>query len=187
MNTDRLRILKTIGPVAGLAGVYGLFAAMAPSSFSTLSNLEMILRQTAIVGTAALGMTMIIISGGIDLSAGSVVALSTVVIAGLLDAGFSPLTAAGAGVAAGAICGAVNGVLITRLRVVPFIVTLGMLLVVRGVAKGLAHEQKIDAPMTWLNDVLARLPSERGWRLVPPGVWMMLVLAVVVADTLIQQ
>ena len=127
---------------------------------------------------------MVIISGGIDLSVGSIVALSTVVVAHLLESGVSPVPAAAAGVGAAALCGLVNGTLITRLRVVPFIVTLGMLLVVRGAAKGLAHEQKIDAPLTWLNELLARLPPERSWMLVPPGVWLMLGLAVVVGIVL---
>ncbi len=176
--------MKTLGPLAGLAVVYGLFTMLAPESFTTAGNLETIARQTAIVGTAALGMTLVIIAGGIDLSAGSIVALSTVTIAGLLQAGFGPLVAACGGVAAGAACGLVNGLLITRLRVVPFIVTLGTLLVVRGIAKGLAHEQKIDAPLTWLNDLLAALPPERAWMLVPAGVWGMLVLAVGVAAQL---
>ena len=99
-------------------------------------------------------MTLVIISGGIDLSVGSIIALSTVVVAALLESGVGPFPAALGGIAAGAICGFLNGWIITRLRVVPFIVTLGTLLVVRGAAKGLAHEQKIDAPLTWLNELL---------------------------------
>lgn len=70
-----------LGPVVGLVVVYGLFAWWAPESFTTLRNLETIARQTAIVGMAALGMTLIIVMGGIDLSVGSTVALSTVVVA----------------------------------------------------------------------------------------------------------
>jgi ribose/xylose/arabinose/galactoside ABC-type transport system permease subunit len=176
--------LNTLGPLIGLIIVYLLFAAIAPDSFTTVRNLETMARQSAIVGIAALGMTMVIISGGIDLSAGSIIALSTVVIAALLSAGFPPLAAAIGGVMAGAFCGFVNGSLITRLKVVPFIVTLGMLLVVRGAAKGLAHEQKIDAPLSWLNDLLAALSSEERWMIVPPGVWVMVVLAVLVAAML---
>ena len=65
------------------------------------ANLELIARQTAIVCTAALGMTMVIVAGGIDLSVGSVVALTTVVIALMLRADASPLAAAAAGIAAG--------------------------------------------------------------------------------------
>ena len=133
-------MLNRLAPVLGLALVFGLFAILGPKSFSSARNLETIARQTAIVGTAALGMTLIIIAGGIDLSVGSIVALSTVVIALLLQAGASPWLAALGGVAAGAVCGLVNDLLVTRLRVVPFIVTLGTLLVLRGAAKGLARE-----------------------------------------------
>lgn len=173
-----------LGPVAGLVVVYGLFALLAPESFTTVRNLETIARQTAIVGMAALGMTLIIVMGGIDLSVGSTVALSTVVVAACLQAGGSPWMAMVLGVAAGGLVGAVNGTVITRLRVVPFIVTMGSLLVVRGVAKGLAREQKIDAPASWLEELLAVLPDEQRWMVVPPGVWLMLALAVVVAVVL---
>jgi ribose/xylose/arabinose/galactoside ABC-type transport system permease subunit len=87
-------------------------------------------------------------------------------------------------VAAGALCGLVNGVLITRLRIVPFIVTLGTLLLLRGAAKGIAREQKIDAPLTWLKDLLAALAPGSGWQVFPPGVWIMLALALLVAALL---
>lgn len=176
--------LGWLGPVAGLAVVFALFAVIGPDSFSSSGNIEQILRQTAIVGVAALGMTMIIISGGIDLSVGSIIALATVIVAGLLGRGFSPLVAAVGGVLAGAVCGLVNGALIAGLRVVPFIVTLGTLLIVRGAAKGIAGEQKIDAPLTWLADLLAALRPEQRWLLVPSGVWLGIVLAVFVSLTL---
>jgi ribose transport system permease protein len=176
--------LNRLGPLFGLAAIFALFAAVGPESFSSTGNLETIARQTAIVGIAALGMTMIIIAGGIDLSVGSIIALVTVVIAALLQSGAHPLVAALGGIGAGALCGLLNGILITRVRVVPFIVTLGTLLVVRGVAKGLAREQKIDAPLTWLNDLLSALPRNRAWQLVPPGVWLMILLALVIAALL---
>lgn len=179
-----IRILNTLGPLLGLVFVFTLFAVIGPESFSSLYNLETIARQTAIVGTAALGMTLIIIAGGIDLSVGSMIALVTVVVAALLQAGVNPAIAAAAGVAVGALCGLVNGVLITRLRIVPFIVTLGTLLLLRGAAKGIAREQKIDAPLTWLKDLLAALPPGGGWQVFPPGVWIMLVLALLVAGVL---
>ena len=173
--------LSRLAPLLGLAAVYLLFASIGPPGFSSARNLETIARQTAIVGTAALGMTLVIISGGIDLSVGSIIALGTVVVAAFLQMGYSPIAAAAAGIAAGALCGLLNGLLITRLRVVPFIVTLGTLLIVRGVAKGLAHEQKIDAPLTWLIDLLATLPPGLRWAIVPPGVWTMVGLAVAAA------
>jgi len=178
-------LTQALGPVAGLVVIFALFATIGPDSFSSSSNLETIARQTAIVGSAALGMTLIIISGGIDLSVGSIIALVTVVIAALLQQGLDPLLAALGGVGAGALCGFINGFLITRLRVVPFIVTLGTLLVVRGAAKGFAHEQKIDAPLTWLKELLAALPPGEGWRIVPWGVWLTIILAFLVAGVLI--
>jgi ribose/xylose/arabinose/galactoside ABC-type transport system permease subunit len=177
--------LKRLGPLLGLGIVYFFFVLVGPEAFATTRTLETIARQTAIVGTAALGMTMVIVAGGIDLSVGSVVALSSVVVALILDGGFGgPLTAVAAAAAAGAFCGLVSGTLITRLRVAPFIVTLGMLLLVRGAAKGLGKEQKVDAPMTWLVDLLSSLPPEGRWMIVPPGVWLLALLALTTAFVL---
>lgn len=178
-------LAQTLGPLIGLILIFALFAIGGPSSFSSLNNLETIARQTAIVGTAALGMTLIIISGGIDLSVGSIIALVTVITAALLQAGFPPLVAASGGIATGLLCGFLNGYLVTRLKVVPFIVTLGTLLVVRGAAKGFAHEQKIDAPLTWLKELLAALPQGEGWRIVPWGVWLAIGLSFLVAGVLL--
>lgn len=169
------------GPAAGLVGVWLLFAALAPASFRDPANLATIARQASITGTAALGATLVIVGGGIDLSVGSVVALTTVVVAGALAHGLPPLAALLAGCAAGAACGIANGILVTRLRIVPFIVTLGTMLIVRGLAKGLAGEQKIDAPLSWLNDLLATLPPDRSWQLAPPGVWITLGLGAILA------
>jgi ribose/xylose/arabinose/galactoside ABC-type transport system permease subunit len=135
----------------------------------------------AIVSIAAVGMTIVIVTGGIDLSVGSIIALSTVVIALLLRMQVNPLLAALAAIAAAAFCGLINGVLITQLRVVPFIVTLGTMLIIRGAAKGLADERRIEAPVTWLNDLLR---VTRGETLMPSGIWAVLVLAVLVAGLL---
>jgi len=177
--------LKRLGPLLGLGIVYLFFVLVGPEAFATTRTLETIARQTAIVGTAALGMTMVIVAGGIDLSVGSIVALASVVVALTLDGGYGgPLTAVAAAAAAGAFCGLVSGTLITRLRVAPFIVTLGMLLLVRGAAKGLGKEQKVDAPMTWLVDLLSSLPPDRRWMIVPPGVWLLAFLALATAFVL---
>lgn len=172
--------LKQLGPVVGLVFVFALFAILTPGKFATASNLQLMLLQTAVVGTAALGMTMIIISGGIDLSVGSVIALTTVIVALLLNSGASALVAAMGGVLVGMICGSMIGLLITRLRLAPFIVTLGMWGALRGAAKGLAGEQMIVTPGTWLTKLLNTLTDEQAWMLLPPGVWLMLVLAVLV-------
>jgi ribose/xylose/arabinose/galactoside ABC-type transport system permease subunit len=188
VTVDWKKWLNTFGPVLGLLLVYGLFALKAPSSFRTARNMEMIARQTTIVGIAALGMTLVIISGGIDLSVGSIVALSTVVIAWLLQhAGTGPLTAALGGIAAGALFGLVSGIIITRLKVVPFIVTLGMMLIARGASNGIGREQKIDVDidkMRWIEDLMGTLPANMRWMILPPGVWLMILLAVVTAVVL---
>jgi ribose transport system permease protein len=179
-----LRVLAGAGgPLLGLLFVAITFGLLIGAHFFQPGNLELIARQTAIVCAAALGMTMVIIAGGIDLSVGSVVALTTVVVALLLRADTSPFVAAIAGVAAGTVCGVINGALVTGLRVVPFIVTLGTMILVRGAAKGLAEERRIEAPATWLNDLLRAIsPDERG--LLPPGIWLVLVLALLIAGVL---
>jgi ribose/xylose/arabinose/galactoside ABC-type transport system permease subunit len=176
-------LLSRGGPLLGLLFVCAVFAFLIGPQFFRPVNLELIARQTAIVCTAALGMTMIIVAAGIDLSVGSIIALSTVVIALLLKRDVSPLLAALGGVAAAAACGLANGVLITRLKVVPFIVTLGTMLIVRGAAKGLADERRIEAPATWLNGLLRTVEAGRGLFL-PPGIWILLLLALLVAGVL---
>ena len=169
------------GPLLGLLFVCAVFAFLIGPQFFRPVNLELVARQTAIVCTAALGMTMVIVAAGIDLSVGSIIALATVVIALLLKQDVSPLLAALGGVAAAAACGFANGVLITRLKVVPFIVTLGTMLIVRGAAKGLADERRIEAPATWLNGLLRTVEGGRG---LPPGLWVLIVLALTVAGVL---
>ena len=156
-------IIESGGPLLGLALVAIVFGFLVGPQFFRGNNLELIARQTAIVCTAALGMTMVIVAGGIDLSVGSIVALTTVVIAIALGADYGPMSAAAAGIGAGAVCGLVSGLLITRLRVVPFIVTLGMMLLVRGTAKGLSGERRLEAPASWLNDLLRTLQPGHGF------------------------
>jgi ribose transport system permease protein len=172
--------LRRLGPLVGLVFVFALFAILTPTKFATVGNLQLMMLQTAVVGTAALGMTLVIISGGIDLSVGSVIALTTVVVALLLNLGASPLIAACGGVVVGMICGSMIGLLITRVNLAPFIVTLGMWGALRGAAKGLANEQMIVTPGTWLTKLLNTLTDEQAWMLLPPGVWMMLILAVII-------
>ena len=176
--------LNRFGPLVGLVFVVIVFGLLRPRTFLTWDNFEVMLLQTAVVGTAALGMTLIIISGGIDLSVGSNIALCTVAVALLLNSGVSPLIAVLGGIFVGASCGALIGGLITRLRLTPFIVTLGMWGAIRGAAKGLAGEQMVFAPETWLNELLTTLGEQKSWMLLPPGVWLMLVLALLTAGML---
>jgi len=176
------RLLDETGVLIGLAVVLAIFGALIGPQFFRAANLELVARQTVIVCVAALGMTMVIVSGGIDLSVGSVVALSTVVTAVLLQHQGPAVAALGA-LAAGGVCGLVNGVLVTQLRVVPFIVTLGTMLLVRGAAKGLADERRVEAPVTWLNSLLRTVRDGSGL-LLPTGIWITIVLAILVALTL---
>jgi len=170
-----------LGPIIGLIFVVVLFAALRPKTFLTPENFQIMLLQTAVVATAALGMTLIIIAGGIDLSIGSNIALCTVVIALLLQRQVPPLIAALGGIAAGSACGLLIGLLITRLNLTPFIVTLGMWGALRGAAKGLASETIVSAPATWLNGLLQSLGPHNRWMLFPPGVWLMVLLTILVA------
>ena len=174
------RFAHVFAPLLGLFGVAVLFAIMtgAPERYLSAANLRVVLAQTVIVAIGALGMTMIIISGGIDLSVGSVIALASVITAVLLRAGYSPITATLAGIATGGIIGVINGLAITRLRVVPFIATLGMLGIARGLAKYFADQQTVNAPPTWITELAVTFPS-RPWMLFAPGVWLAILLAAV--------
>lgn len=167
-----------LGPLVGLILVCAVFAALEPATFLSIYNFQTIAAQTVIVGFGAIGMTYVIVAGGIDLSLGSVIALVSVVTALCLKHDWPPVAAAGAGIATGALIGAINGALVTRLQVVPFIVTLGTMGIGRGLAKYLADEQKIDAPAYWLGAVMAKAPTP-SWLLVAPGTWFMFLLALV--------
>jgi ribose transport system permease protein len=177
------RLLSLLAPFIGLAVVVLFFTVMEPDSFPTFYNFKNVATQTVIVGLGAVGMTFVIVSGGIDLSIGSVIAFSSVVSAWCMLQGFGAAAAALAGVLAGALCGALNGLLITRLKVVPFIITLGMLGIARGAAKALAGEQKIDADASWLAGLMTK-PADWDLPVLPLGVWLMLGLAGVMAFVL---
>jgi ribose transport system permease protein len=175
------RWIRILAPLAGLLGVILLFAILtgSPERYLSGANLRVVLAQTVIVAIGAIGMTMIIVSGGIDLSVGAVIALSSVVTALALRDGWPPIALA-AGIITGGIVGIVNGLAITTLRVVPFIATLGMLGVARGVAKYVADQQTVNPPSTWLNELAVTFPSH-DWMLFAPGVWIAIILAAMMA------
>lgn len=177
------QLISLLGPFAGLLAVILLFSVLEPEAFLSLYNFQTIVAQTVIVSLGAIGMTFVIVSGGIDLSVGSVIALSSVVTAVALREGQGPLTAALCGALSGALAGGFNGLLITRLSVVPFIVTLGSMGMARGLAKYLADEQKVDAPAGFLASVMAKAPTP-SFLLVAPGTWLTLLLALLMAFVL---
>jgi ribose transport system permease protein len=174
--------LRRLGPFVGLLVVIIIFALLTgvPAQYLSVNNLRIVLSQTVIVALGAIGMTLIIISGGIDLSAGSAIALTGVVTALGLAKGWSPMAAIFVATLVGGLIGSLNGLAVTRLRVVPFIATLGMLGVARGVAKWLAGEQAVNVRPTWVNDLAVTFPSP-SWLVVAPGVWLTLGLAILMA------
>lgn len=174
--------LTRLGPFMGLVLVIAIFALATGASARYLSpfNLRVVLSQTVIVALGAIGMTMIIISAGIDLSVGSAIALASVVTALGIRSGWPPALAVIVGILVGALVGLVNGLIITKLRVVPFIATLGMLGMARGVAKWLASQQTVNVPQTWVNELVVTFPNP-SWLLLAPGVWLTILLAIVMA------
>lgn len=178
----RRQLLARLGPFLGLIAVIAIFALMtdSPSQYFSVRNFRIVVAQTVIVALGAIGMTMIIVSGGIDLSVGSVIALTGVVTALGLRDGMAPILALLLGVAAGAVIGIANGLTITRLKVIPFIATLGMLGVARGVAKWVADQQTVNIPETWINELAVTFPRPE-WLIVAPGVWLSLLLAILAA------
>lgn len=168
-------LLKVGGLAAAWIILFAVFSFLLPKSFPTANNFELMLRQVVIVGLVSVGMTYVIASGGIDLSVGSMVALVSVVTALAVKEGANPFLAIIIGVAAGALCGLVNGLLVAWLKVGSFIVTLAGLLAFRGIAKGLGNERTVNPPDTWVNGLMSAVPANQKWMIFPPGVWILLV------------
>jgi len=170
--------INFLGPLLGLLFVMGVFAANPEVRpyFLSGANFKIVLTQTVIVAICALGMTMIIVSGGIDLSLGSVVALTSVVGATLLARAISPVWVVVLTIGAGALIGLINGATIAAFRLLPFIVTVGMMGVARGLAKWLAQNQAVNYPESPLNTIMRPESPETLFPL-PPGVWIAITLA----------
>jgi ribose/xylose/arabinose/galactoside ABC-type transport system permease subunit len=201
--------------MAGLLALLVLFVLLLAlkgqlGNFLHLQNIQVLLHKSSIPAVIALGMLLIIITGGIDLSVGSVVALVTVVTMqvyrliyngpdyvlpdsllgwglrwqGTESAALASLAAVPVGVLLGGLCGLCNGLVVTRLRLTPFVATLGMLSIARGLAVWLAGRTRISfrGPRPGWVDVLARANAEG--TLFDPGVWCLLVLAGLVAALL---
>ena len=141
------------GPLIGLL-LLCLYLSFATDSFLTVRNFLNILDQTTVLGIMAVGMTYVILIGGIDLSVGSVLALSMMVMGFVAKQLGVPLGFAMAlGVAAGAMCGLVSGTLITYFRVPAFIATLAMMSIARGLASMITDGQQIVGFPLWFNDL----------------------------------
>jgi ribose transport system permease protein/erythritol transport system permease protein len=189
--------LNTFGTFFALVLVFLVFAVLVGESWWQVRNLEYILLQSAVYATAGLGMTMVIITAGIDLSAGSAIALGVVVYAAVVSRTGTGADGAEAAliesmpvllpclgilacVAACTLAGFFNGLMITKLRLVPFIVTLGTMLIFRGAAKGISRERDIYPPEeTWVGTLMDPTMADPGRRhlLFAPGIWILIVCA----------
>jgi ribose transport system permease protein len=155
-----------------------LFAIPAETRefFLTYNNFKIIFTQTVIVAIGALGMTLIIVSGGIDLSVGSAIALTSVVGALLIQHGWGAAAVLVAVILAGGVIGLLNGVAIAGLRMTPFIITLGTLGVARGTAKWMADNQTVNYDSSPINGWMTT--ADPFSHALPLGVWVAIVLAV---------
>ena len=178
MKATAAKVLAQAGPFLGLLVVIALFSLPAETrdSFLTYHNFKIIFTQTVIVAIGALGMTMIIVSGGIDLSVGSSIAFTSVVGALLIQKGWGTVPVLLAMIGAGGFIGLVNGAAIAALRLVPFIITLGSLGVARGSAKWLGDNQTVNYDASPINGWMTTA-DPFGYAL-PAGVWVAIVLAV---------
>jgi ribose transport system permease protein len=158
-----MRFYNTIG-ITLLLIVLCIVTALLSDSFLSPYNLENLARRTALFGILSIGVAFVIVTGGIDLSVGSVVCLAGCALPWLLTTRQWPLPAAVAAVLLGcSALGWIHGVLITRLRLQPFIVTLCGLLLYRGLARGLTHDQSVGfgtgfKNLRWLATGQIRLP-----------------------------
>ena len=109
-----------------------IMAFLRPDTFFTSQNLFNILRQVSLVTIVAVAQTFIIISGGIDLSVGYTLGLCGIIISTLLDASFNPYLSILIGISAAVGIGLINGLIITLIKLPPFIVTIGMAYIARG-------------------------------------------------------
>jgi ribose transport system permease protein len=195
--------VRTLGILVSL-GLLVLFFSVAASlkgaSFLSLQNIQTMTTQMVIISLGAVGMTLVIISRGIDLSVGSVIALSMVVTAWCIEAGHALWVAAACGILTGGLAGLANGTMVTAFRIVPFIATLGMMGMARGLAKLIARSQQIDIDVegwrsSWMalltmNPHLAEAPPRAGmpylpgWMLFAPAFWLLIALALVMAFVL---
>ncbi|MBT2668441.1 MULTISPECIES: ABC transporter permease [Bacillaceae] len=129
--TGKSGIWQKFGPLLALVLLFIVITVLNPS-FMEPNNILNLLRQTSINALIAFGMTFIILTGGIDLSVGSILALSSALMAGMMVSGLDPILAILVGILLGAIMGVINGILVSKGKMAPFIVTLATMTIFRG-------------------------------------------------------
>lgn len=164
--------LERLLPFASI-GVLSVILAILSPYFLTVQNLSSVARQTAVINIMGLGMTLIMIAGGIDLSVGSVLAFAGICGTMLLRDGVPLLPAIGGAMLAGAAWGLLNALLITLLKVTPFIATLGTM----GAARGLTLVMTKGLPVVNLPGSFGRLGDGNFFRIVPVPLAILIALA----------
>lgn len=168
-------LVQKLGPLLGLLLIIIIISFMSPS-FLTATNIFNVLRQVSISALIAFGMTFVILTGGIDLSVGSTLALTGAISAGLLAGGMDPFLAMLIGLLLGAVLGAVNGVIIAKGKVAPFIATLATMTIYRGLT--LVYTD--GKPVSGLGDSLAFQMFGKGYFLGIPVPVLTMLLAFLV-------
>ena len=160
------KLFRELLPFGSLILIICFLSAWQPESFLTIDNFLNVLRRSSVYGIIAVGMTFVIISGGIDLSVGSLLAFCGMVAAEVMIAlgGEDPRGpvlwfGTGVGIAVGIAGGWLNGVLLTRLKLQPFIVTLGTMSLFRGIALVMHDGQPLNIPSLPLPGARARCPG----------------------------
>ena len=168
-------VLQKLAPLIALVLISIVLTFLSPD-FLTLNNILNVMRQVSINALIAFGMTFVILTGGIDLSVGSILALSSVLIAGWITAGMDPVLATLLGIGVGGVMGLINGVVIYQGRVAPFIATLATMTIFRGLALVVTDGR----PVTGLHsDFFSMLGGGCVASLVPvPVIWMLAAFAV---------
>lgn len=172
MNVQQKATLQKLGPFIALLVLAAGLAITSPD-FLTVGNLLNVFRQVSINALIAFGMTLVILLGGIDLSVGSILALSSVTTALMLSHGIDPVVATSVGILAGAGMGMLNGLIISKGKVAPFIATLGTMTILRGLSLVFSEGR----PITGLNsDFFAMLGGGYVAGFIPVPVILMLVM-----------
>ena len=167
---------REIGVIAALLALC-VYGTVATDGFATSTNLLNVGQQASLIGIMAVGMTFVIISGEIDLSVGAIYVLASMIVGILLEHDVNWMVAVAAGVATGAACGAVNGLLTVKLKVPSFIITLGTLSIFRGTALLMTNAAPISLDRTIPNiAAFTRLGTSR-----PGGIPMQLLIMLAVA------
>ncbi|MFM6985672.1 MAG: ABC transporter permease [Hydrogenophaga sp.] len=157
MNAIKAKLppMGTLGPFIALLCAC-LFFTTQSDRFLTLQNFSLILQQVMVVGTIAIGQTLIILTAGIDLSCGMIMALGSIVMTKMgADFGLSAPLAIALGIAVTTLFGLVNGLLVTKAKLPPFIVTLGMLNIAFAITQLYSGSQtitEVSDGLTWLGN-----------------------------------